>query len=353
MRTTLLVGLRAIWIVAAASLLIAAGTSWTVFRDLDDGLERSAALHGGPKSADGSLNILVMGLSTRLDRTGEPLPDDVLEQLRAGESDRGGYNANTLMLVHVAPGAARAVSLSIPRDSTAGFPGGAESGKIKEAYGRAKAAEERRLIDSGVQNRRELEFRSREAGRRAQAEVVHAVTGQPIDHLVEISLVGFFHIAQALDGVDVCLNRPARDPYSGADFPAGRQTLRGADALSFVRQRHGLANQDLDRTRRQQAFVTGVMARLKARGAFSDPSVLNGLFTVAKQDLVLDEGWDILGFANQAPALSGGKIAFHTLPLTDYTDAKARRTMQAQISGLLHPAVELKANTVDGVPCVD
>ena len=37
-------------------------------------------------------------------------------------------------------------------------------------------------------------------------------------------------------GVPVCLNNPVHDSYSGANFPAGPQTLVGVDALKFVRQ---------------------------------------------------------------------------------------------------------------------
>ena len=53
-----------------------------------------------------------------------------------------------------------------------------------------------------------------------------------------------------------------RDAYSGVDLPAGQQSVSGAGALAFVRQRHGLYGGDLDRIARQQAFMAGLAQRL-------------------------------------------------------------------------------------------
>ena len=46
------------------------------------------------------------------------------------------------------------------------------------------------------------------------------------------------------------------DPYSGVNLPKGESTLDAKQALSFVRQRHGLPNGDLDRNVRQQYFLS-------------------------------------------------------------------------------------------------
>lgn len=137
----------------------------------------------------------------------------------------------------------------------------------------------------------------------------------PIDHFAEVNLAGFLHIADALDGVTVCLKHPVKDRYSGADFPAGKQTLNGPQSLAFVRQRHGLPAGDLDRTRRQQAFLASATQKLNSAGTFTDPLRLVRLLDVAKQDLVIDQGWDLLSFIQQAKNLSGGNVEFSTLPI--------------------------------------
>jgi LCP family protein required for cell wall assembly len=313
-----LVAARSAWALISVTALVGAGVAWATYQDLDGGMQRSNAIADDAPRSEGAVNILVMGLTTRLDLNGEALPEDLLARLNAGESDRGGYNANTLMLVHVPDDGSPPTALSIPRDDYVDFVGvseGPTKGKIKEAYGRAKEIEERTLPGKGVIDPREVERFGREAGRKAQVETVRAFLNVPVDHLVEISLVGFYHLAEAVGGVDVCLNRATSDELSGADFPAGQQHLDAVQALSFVRQRHGLPNGDLDRTKRQQAFLASVTRKLKDSGTFTDVGALQRLLDVAKKDVVIDAGWDILDFVRQAPSLTGGGARFHTLPI--------------------------------------
>jgi len=142
--------------------------------------------------------------------------------------------------------------------------------------------------------------------------------GVTIDHFAEVNLAGFYDLASALGGVPVCLNHPVKDSYSGADFPAGPQTLDGAQALAFVRQRHGLTNGDLDRTHRQQAFLSSVTHKLASAGTFTNLGKLQSLIDVAKKDVVISSGWDITTFVQQAQNLTGGNVVFATLPIERY-----------------------------------
>ncbi|MFH8403361.1 LCP family protein [Streptomyces sp. NPDC018019] len=311
--------LRRLALCAAVLLLCTAGAGWYFYRDLTGQIGSSRALgDGAPKSSGGATNILLMGLDSRKDQDGNDLPKDVLEKLHAGaSSDIGGYNTNTLILLHVPADGGRATAFSIPRDDLVDVPGHGKD-KIKKAYGLAKAAAEDRLARQGVTDHDRLEHAGREAGRRAEIETVRAFLGVPIDHFAEVNLVGFLHIADALGGVPVCLKHAVKDRYSGADFPAGRQTLDGPQSLAFVRQRHGLPAGDLDRTRRQQAFLASATHKLNSAGTFTDPLRLLRLLDVAKRDLVIDEGWDLLSFVEQAKNLSGGNVRFTTLPVEGF-----------------------------------
>ena len=171
-RTAFFVLARTAWITLCAAVLVASGFAWATVSTISTGVERSDAIaDDAPRSASGR-NILIMGLTTRLDLHGEPLPDDVLRRMQAGESDRGGYNANTLILLHI-PTSGPAIAMSVPRDNLVPLTSGGE-GKIKEAYGRAKVAEEDRLQASGPRDKRALERAGREAGRRAQVQTVSA-----------------------------------------------------------------------------------------------------------------------------------------------------------------------------------
>jgi LCP family protein required for cell wall assembly len=241
-----------------------------------------------------------------------------LKHLHAGDSDDGGYNTNTLILVHVGADE-KVVAFSIPRDDWVPFNGvpGYNHIKIKEAYGLTKLNVAQKLADQGASSQKELETKGREAGRAATLRAVRSLTGVPIDYFAEINLAGFYDLAQTLGGVEVCLKHPVYDSYSGADFPAGRQRLDASQALSFVRQRHELENGDLDRTHRQQAFISSVMQELQASGTFTDLDKLKSLMAVARKDVVLSAGWDE-DLIQRLGALAGGKVEFRTLPVVRY-----------------------------------
>ncbi len=295
------------------------GLAYSQAHGLLGGITISQALGADePRSSGGAMNILLIGLDSRKDQDGNDLPDEVLDKLHAGDSDAGGYNTNTLILVHISADD-RVVAFSIPRDDYVAVSGitGYDHIKIKEAYGLTKFETEQKLTEEGVTDGAELETAGREAGRRATLRAVRNLTGQPIDYFAEVNLAGFYDLAQSLGGVEVCLNHAVHDDYSGADFPAGRQRLDAAQALAFVRQRHGLENGDLDRTHRQQAFLLSVMHELQQSGSFTDLDKFKSLMSVARQDIVLSEGWGEDQFRRMA-ALAGGNVEFRTLPVVRY-----------------------------------
>ena len=271
-----------------------------------------------PRSSGDNMNILLIGLDSRKDQDGNDLPSSILKHLHAGDSDDGGYNTNTLILVHVGADN-KVVAFSIPRDDWVAFNGvpGYNHIKIKEAYGLTKQYVAKKLANQGLSSQKELETKGREAGRAATLRAVRSLTGVPIDYFAEVNLAGFYDLAQTLGGVEVCLNHPVYDSYSGADFPAGRQRLDASQALSFVRQRHGLENGDLDRTHRQQAFISSVIQELQAQGTFTNLDKLKGLMSVARKDVVLSAGWDE-DMIQRLGELAGGGVEFRTLPVVRY-----------------------------------
>lgn len=324
-----------VWRIVVALLamvvLVTTGYAWFLCRQLDEGVTTSKALdpNGTPPTTkppvfseaspfSQATNVLLIGLDTRKDQDGNPLPAHILDQLHAGDGDDGGYNTNTLILLHIPVGGGIVTAFSIPRDDLVDIPG-EHRDKIKKAYGYAKAETETRLYHQGVTDRRTLETQGREAGRRATLAVVTQLVAVHIDHFVEVTLAGFYDLAQTLGGVPVCLNHPVQDErYSGADFPAGRQTLTASQALAFVRQRHGLTNGDLDRTHRQQAFLTSAAHQLNTLGVLTNPITLQHLIDVAKNDLVIDGRWGLSGFVPALRYLSHATLQFHTLPIVGF-----------------------------------
>src|SRR5690606_28630539 len=107
------------------------------------------------------------------------------------------------------------------------------------------------------------------------------------------------------------------EPMSGADFPAGSQRLDGQQALSFVRQRHGLQRGDIDRIVRQQVFMAQLVGQLLNAKVLANPGKLSDISEAVGRTVVLDEDWDVLCFLQQLKDLSGGKVEFETIRVAD------------------------------------
>lgn len=309
---------RVVLAVFSTALVAVSGAAWWTTRGVLTGFTVSHALADSAHISGGPITILLIGLDSRKDQHGNDLPQEVLDQLHAGDSETGGYNTNTLILVHVDANN-KVTAFSIPRDDYVDFhrlPGYTNI-KIKEAYGLTKFYTEQHLTEQGIDDREQLEMAGREAGRAATLGAVRNLVGVPIDYFAEINLAGFYDLASSLGGIQVCLNHAVHDEYSGADFPAGHQTLNAAQALAFVRQRHGLENGDLDRTHRQQAFLVAVMRQLQDSGAFTDIGKLNELMAIAHKDIVLSSGWDSDLF-RRLGAINGQDVVYKTLPVLRY-----------------------------------
>ena len=277
----------------------------------------------GVAQDEGEQNILIMGLDSRVDEDGKPYPQEIYDAIHAEDASVGGYNTNVLMYVHIPAGGGQAVAVSIPRDDYvdyAGAPGGTKKSKIKEAYGRAFAAKNDELRAAGVAEDDAYQ-QARDAARTEEMQTVSQfLGGVPIDHFVEVTMAAFYRVAQAVQPISVCLNHATADTYSGADFVAGEQQIDAAQAMAFVRQRRDTKYDDvfltdLDRTRRQQAFMVSLALKLRDAQTFTDFGRLQDLLDTAKQYVAVDKGFDLLSLASTAQRLAGGDVTFQTLPV--------------------------------------
>lgn len=272
-------------------------------------------------------NILIMGLDSRLDENGRPLPQDIQNALHAGDDSGGFYNANVLMLVHIPADGSRSTAISVPRDDyvqTAGFPGAGFKTKVKEAYSYGFAAKQAALLGAGKPNDDATYQAARDAGRAAELATVSAfLGGVRIDHFVEITMVAFYQVARAIAPITVCVNRATQDTFSGADFRAGTQQIDAQQAMAFVRQRRDTSDPtydftDLDRTRRQQAFIVSVLHQLKQAGTFTNLPKMEAVLDAVSKNMAVDRSLDLLTLAQQATSLTGGNISFSTLPILGF-----------------------------------
>lgn len=259
------------------------------------------------------------------------------------------------MLIHIPTKGGQAVGISIPRDDFTTFPGCPYrqcSGKIKQAYGLAYAQAAEDLARSGVKAGPARVQQQRDAGRRAEVAAVEQFLGGQthVDHFVEVTLVAFYQLADVVQPVTVCLNENTEDRYSGANFHAGRQDVNASQAVAFVRQRRDTRNPalqftDLDRDRRQQAFISSVLHQLHSAGTLSNPLKLSGIVGVATANLAIDDGLSPLDLARVASKLQGN-VVFYTLPIKAFGRTAAGEdinlvdppTIRATVASLLEPA---------------
>ena len=110
---------RAVAAMLSLALLVGTGYGWAVQRTLTDRVVTSDVISSRTMAPepDQPFTALLVGLDSRTDASGNPLPPGLLAELRAGV-DEGQLHTDTIILLHVPAGPnARAVAISIPRDS--------------------------------------------------------------------------------------------------------------------------------------------------------------------------------------------------------------------------------------------
>jgi hypothetical protein len=75
---------------------------------------------------------------------------------------------------------------------------------------------------------------------------------------------------------------------------------------------------DLDRNRRQQAFIVSLVRALRRGGALSTPTRLRALLDVARQNVAVDAGFDLDDFVRNVSAFPNRPVMLYTLPVTGF-----------------------------------
>ncbi len=322
----------------AAVVLVVSGYAHRVV-GYASGFNNGISTGNAPSTSTQAMNILVMGLESRTNFYGQPLPPALITAMHTGPV--GGQDPNTLILIHIFAGGQKAVGFSIPRDDLVNFPQpfnvdgiNIPSGKIDNAYNWAYTES---LQKTGFSTKNDYTL-ANQAGQQAEINTVEAVTGVHVDHFVETNLAGFYTLAAAFHGVEVCI-KPEESGINAAnytssnlyDFNSGFNAVKydgynlrkgGAQylhlsapqALAFVRERDNLAEGDIDRTRRQQAVIDYVIWQLKHENAFAVGGTITSLLSAGSQYLVTDKNLNLIDFATDMQALTGQHLTFTTLP---------------------------------------
>ncbi|WP_284754226.1 LCP family protein [Curtobacterium sp. ME-Dv--P-122a] len=303
--------------VLTMALLLGVGYAGYAYNQLSDGVTIVNAITGKKDTKDDvdgkAQNILLVGDDHRPENA---TPEQMAEL--STTSDGGATNTDTMIVLHINADGSQATMISFPRDSYVDIPD-VGKGKLNSAfyYGTLNGGG-----DTG--------------GAKMLIKTIENLSGLQIDHYVRVSLLGFYQVVKELGPVDVCLNQATSDPYSGVDLPAGKSSLNAKEALSFVRQRHGLPNGDLDRNVRQQYFLSQEARKVTSAGTLLNPVKMGNILKAVGGSIQTDT--DLIDLASQMRNLRPGNIQSATIPTlgtpTIYVNGSALSIVEVDTVGL-------------------
>ncbi|HEY6747356.1 MAG TPA: LCP family protein [Mycobacteriales bacterium] len=287
------------WVGAFLGILLVAGGGFAAYqyKKLSGNITRVDAL----APTDGSIRDAAKQL-------------DAENYLLIGSDSRDGDNAaygtvrgarsDTTILAHLSPKRDKAVLISFPRDSWVSLPDCPKTG------GGTEAAHDGQFNEAFTIG-----------GPSCTVLAVQKLTGVKINHYVQVDFTGFKTMVDALNGVPICTPTPLRDDESGLRLPAGTTTLKGEEALAFVRARYGIGDgSDLGRIQRQQSFLGAMVRAATGTKLLVNPVALTKFLGAATKSLTLDRDTsfgDLKQLADQLHGLDPKKVSFVTAPIAD------------------------------------
>jgi hypothetical protein len=147
-------------------------------------------------------------------------------------------------------------------------------------------------------------------------------TGISVDHFMMADFNAVKTLTTAVDGVDVCVEKPVNDKESKLVLPAGESKVEGEQALAFVRTRKSFGNSgDLDRIKVQQQFLGSLMRKMASGDTLTSPSKLLKLAEAATEALTVDKAIGSVGtlkdVALEMKQVPTKNITFTTVPVKD------------------------------------
>jgi LCP family protein required for cell wall assembly len=236
--------------------------------------------NGRPADTPGT-NWLVVGSDSRAGLSAKQRKD-----FSTGKA--AGRRTDTMMLLHIGDHGTTLVSL--PRDSYVPIPGyGSNKLNAAFAFGGPK------LLVRTVE----------------QATKIH------IDHYAEIGFGGFVGMVDAVGGVNMCIPQRMKDPKAGINLAPGCQTLKGGQALGFVRSR-AFATADLQRVQNQRKFLAALTHKATSPTTFLNPFRIIPFALRSTDDFSVDQGdhlYNVAGFAWAMRGLTKGDGLTTTVPV--------------------------------------
>ncbi len=268
-----------LWIVAAvtAVILAVAGVATFFAVDLFASLRGNAVDIGNTdapaaelKPYPGAFTMMVIGTDECDDSIKEFIG---IDRCTGDESEHHLNDVN--IMVHVSEAPRRVTVVSFPRDL-----------RVE----RAECTDVQGNVTSGTAKINTAYEAGGDTGLKCVADTVSALTGIPIDFAAKLSFVDVIKITDAIGGVDVCVaGQGIKDPYTNLDLAPGMHTVKGREALQFLRTRHGLeGGSDISRISNQQQYMSSLVRKLRSDEVLADPVALVNLATVVAKNMQAD-----------------------------------------------------------------
>ena len=290
------------------ALVFAVGSvgAYLKYRAVWDSITRidvQSDLKNRPPADPHALNILLIGSDTRAGVNGKI----------GGTDGIVGARSDTIMVLHIAPGAHQVVVMSIPRDSVVPILScDSEDGVGGQG---AQPAYDVEQINATFAN----------GGPGCLWQTIEQTTGIHIDDFVQMTFSGFEHVINAIGGVSVCLPEAVDDPMSGLKLTAGLHHVYGKQALAFWRTREDLGEgDDPQRIQRDQFLMASLVQGIEHSGLLKSPTKMVDVVSTLTQGhfLTTDSGLTqekMLQLAGEVHGISTKSIQFVTAPWNTYT----------------------------------
>jgi LCP family protein required for cell wall assembly len=265
-------------VVLAVIALSIAGTGvfalWSASTTIADNAVTLETTHEVPPDIgeiEGGVNLLVVGTDS--------CQGQDLKLFPRCRHDDGGERNDVTMLVHIGDKPRRVTVVSFPRDMLVAIP------SCPSPDGGRFSAMSQQMLNVSYSY----------GGLACTALTIQQLTGVDIQFAAAIRWTGVIHMSDAIGGVNVCVAGAINDRNTGLHLSKGEHTLKGAQALQFLRIRHGIGDgSDLGRISNQQQFMSSLVRKLQSGGVLGDPGKLFALATTALQQvsakqLVLDQ----------------------------------------------------------------
>ncbi|MHC3000106.1 transcriptional regulator [Microbacterium sp. HJ5] len=253
----------AVAVVGVSAVGLTAFNVW----DAANSLNANAVVLGEDEVIPPSLGAIEGGVNLLMVGTDSCEGENAALSAACQNGDTEGERNDVTLLVHISDEPRRVTVVSFPRDMIVPIP----SCPNADGTGSYSAMSAQMLNASYMYG-----------GLACTVLTIEELIGDQIDFAAAVRWAGVINMSDAIGGVDVCVTGDVHDPFTGLTLAAGTHTLEGAQALQFLRMRHGIGDgSDLGRISNQQQFMSSMVRKLQSDSVLANPGVLFTLATTA------------------------------------------------------------------------